>query len=78
MMKDIQRCLPGNVGIKVFGHDFMVEEYNDLFEEVKFSKDGVCGVFSGAAARWFQDPSYYSDIGSNKRQKMSSVSLYDL
>ena len=67
MVKDIQGCLLGDVGIKVFGHDFMVKEYDDLFEEVKFSKDGVCGVFTEVAARWFQDP-YYS-----KRRKLNEV-----
>jgi hypothetical protein len=67
MVKDIQGCLPGDVGIKVFGHNFMADKYSELFNEVKDAKDGVCGVFTEVAARWFQDP-YYS-----KRRKLDEL-----
>ena len=97
MVKDIHSRLPSPyclkleesdnvVGIKVFGHNFMVDEYNELFNEVKDTKDGVCGVFTEIVARWFQDPSYLPDIGSIeprrrvivKRRKTDSSDLSDL
>ena len=71
MVKDIQGCLTGDVGIKVFGRNFMADKYSELFNEVDGVKDGVCGVFTEVAARWFQDPSYFPDsfhcdIGSKR------------
>ena len=79
MVKDIQKCQPGNV--KVFGHNFMETEYNEIYDAVKDAKDGVCGVFTEAAARWFQDPSYdpfRCDIGSREPKRLRRFDDFDL